>query len=102
MFDLVVQVTCEPVVEWTASNVAGRDCLRYGPVMLVVLVYFHGNMVALGDKQEPVALNEPGIIPQRVISVLQTFPSHQDIVHSFDESSFRYKTAKLWAILYCI
>ena len=97
MFDLVVQVTREPVVEWTASDVASRDCLSYGPVVLVVLVYFHGNMVALGDKQEPVALNEPGIIQQRVVSVLQKCPSHQDIVPSWDES----KLPKLWAILYC-
>ena len=62
MFDLVVQVTREPVVEWTPSDVASRDCLSNGPVMLVVLVYLHGDMVALGDEQEPVALKEPAII----------------------------------------
>ena len=69
MFDLVVQVTSEPVVEGTACNVTCGDSLSHWPIMFLIVVNLHGNVVALGDKQEPMTLEESEIIEQRDIII---------------------------------
>lgn len=59
MLDLKVEVPGEPVIEERLLNVTAGECLHRHPVVLLVVVDLHWNVVHLGDQREPVALNEP-------------------------------------------
>ena len=67
MFDLVVEVAREPVIEGTTGDVTCRDRLSHRPVVLLISVYLHGNVVTLGDKQKPVTLKEAEIKEPSII-----------------------------------
>ena len=56
MFNLEVEVACEPVVEGGPLDVARGERLQLEPVALAVLVDLHRNVVRLAHPHEPVAL----------------------------------------------
>ena len=61
MLHLEIEVTGKPVVEEAGINVTGGDGLGGEPVVTMVPVYLHGDVVHLSDKCEPEALKEPEI-----------------------------------------
>ena len=83
MFDLVVQVTSEPVVEGAPGDVTCRDRLSHRPVVFLISIYLHGNVVTLCDKQKPVTLKESEIKePSIIISAQQCVKVTSDHVYS--------------------
>lgn len=59
MFYLVVEVSGEPVVEIPWVHIARRYQLRGGPVVSLIVVDIHRNVVHLRDPREPVAFQKP-------------------------------------------
>ena len=59
VFYLVAEVACEPVIEVTFFEVNGIKLHRH-PWFFLIIIYFHGDMVALCHYREPIALNHPG------------------------------------------
>ena len=60
MFDLVVEVAAEPVVEQRALDVARRTQLHAHPVVRLVIVDLARQVTHLGRPHEPMALEESG------------------------------------------
>ena len=59
VFYLVVKVACEPIIEMTFFDVNGIE-LECQPWFFLIIIYIHGNMIALCHKHKPIALNHPG------------------------------------------
>ena len=60
MFNLVVEVSAEPVVEKRALDVARRAQLHAHPVVRLVIVDLARQVTHLGRPHEPMALEESG------------------------------------------
>ena len=59
MFDLVVEMTCEPVIEEGRLDVACAGQLHRDPVPSLVCVNVHGKMADLSAPHKPMAFQEP-------------------------------------------
>ena len=68
MFDLVVEMTTEPVVEERALDVAGGSQLHAHPVVCLLVVHLARQVAHLGRPHKPVALQEPAGQRSRVRS----------------------------------
>lgn len=61
MLNLEVEVTREPVIEGGGVHIARCNGLGGHPVILLVPIDLHREVVHLGNKGKPMALQEPGM-----------------------------------------
>ena len=60
MFDLIVEVAAEPVVEQRTVDVARSPQLHAHPVVSLVVIHLARQVTHLGRPHEPMALEESG------------------------------------------
>ncbi len=59
MFDLVVEVSGKPIIEESPLDVTRAVSLHSWPVVMLISINLHRNMVHLGNHDEPVTLEKP-------------------------------------------
>ena len=71
MFDLIVQVSCEPIIKGVVIYVASGVDLRVEPTAFLIVVDVHRNVIRLRHPHEPMALQDPTTSGNRQLATIR-------------------------------